>query len=184
MIVSKGKFAQMVGRSAGAVSQWIAAGKLHGPALIGKGRAAQIDAEIAAAQLGYTLDLGQQLAQTAPLLPALPDGEESQDDQRRRLKIRAEREELALELERAAALEKSGAWMATAEAEAAWSAELASLRRAVESWLVTDAAEACLTLASRGGADRRAFAVALRQGWDALCGRLSSAPADESGGAP
>ena len=181
MLVSKGKFAEMVGRTPAAVSQWIAAGKLSGAALVGEGRYAQIDVEVAQQQLGITLDLGQQLAQATPLLAnagliatpaAMPPAVTS--DQERLLKARADREELARSKDEAEALTLRGAWMVTAEAEAAWSAQLARIIQAMESWLVTTAAGTCAGIAAGpDAASPRAYAVALRQSFESLCARLS-----------
>ena len=58
-IVRKGEFAQLRGVSAGRVSQWIAEGKIHGPAIVGEGRSAMIDASVAVAQLRDSLDVNQ-----------------------------------------------------------------------------------------------------------------------------
>ena len=181
MLVSKGKFAEMVGRTPAAVSQWIAAGKLSGPALVGEGRFAQIDVEVAQQQLGITLDLGQQLAQPAPILAstvaaapagAVPPAEIR--DQERLLKAKADREELARAREFAESETLRGAWMVTAEAEAVWSEQLARLQQAMESWLVTTAANECAAIAATAeSASPRPYAVALRRGFEALCARLS-----------
>ncbi len=184
MLVSKGKFAELVGRTPAAVSQWIAAGKLSGAALVGEGRYAQVDVEVALQQLGITLDLGQQLAQAAPLLAnaapavpavaAAPGAPAVTSDQERLLKARADREELARAKDEAEARALTGEWMVTAEAEAAWSAQLARLVQAMESWLVTTAAGTCAGIAAGpDAASPRAYAVALRQGFEALCARLS-----------
>ena len=198
MLVSKGKFAEMVGRTPAAVSQWIAGGKLSGAALVGEGRFAQVNVEVALQQLGITLDLGQQLAQSAPILSgatipapaAAPASAEPSlfsqpqqlppapvpvdDDQRRLLAARADREELARAKDIAAAKERDGEWMVTAEAEEAWSAQLARIVQAMESWLVTSAATRCASIAASDEAKTpRAYAVALRQGFERLCARLS-----------
>ncbi len=186
MLVSKSKFAEMVGRTPARVSQWVTEGKLSG-ALVGAGRAAQIDVDVALAQLGLTLDLSQQLALAAPILAAapmpsaaLPLDPVAQNDQQRLLKAKADREELARAREQAEAEELSGNWLVTADAEAVWTAELTRLRATIESWLGSDAAAACRALAASGTADERAFAVALRKGFTDLCARLSA----EAGAAP
>ena len=59
--VSKSQFAAMIGVSRGRVSQWLRAGKIDGAALIGEGRAARIDVDLARRQLDARLDLGQRL---------------------------------------------------------------------------------------------------------------------------
>lgn len=206
MLVSKGKFAEMVGRTPAAVSQWIAGGKLSGAALVGEGRFAQVNVEVALQQLGITLDLGQQLAQSAPILsgatlpapapaaapmaaepslfsqPQLPPAPaQVDDDQRRLLAARADREELARAKDIAAAKERDGEWMVTAKAEEAWSAQLARIVQAMESWLVTSAATRCASIAASDEAKTpRAYAVALRQGFERLCARLSKEAAGDA----
>lgn len=59
MIVSKGEFARRRNVSAARVSQWIGEGKIHGPAIVGEGRGAQLDEEIACRQLEQRLDIDQ-----------------------------------------------------------------------------------------------------------------------------
>jgi hypothetical protein len=60
--ISKGEFARRRNVSAARVSQWIAQGKIHGPAIVGEGRRARIDERVACAQLDRALDTGQRLA--------------------------------------------------------------------------------------------------------------------------
>lgn len=59
MIVSKGEFARRRHVSAARVSQWISEGKIHGPAIVGEGRGAQLDEEVACQQLEQRLDIDQ-----------------------------------------------------------------------------------------------------------------------------
>jgi phage terminase large subunit GpA-like protein len=59
--VTKAEFASLVGVSRGRVSQWLRAGKIDGAAIVGEGRDARIDAELAKRQLDARLDLGQRL---------------------------------------------------------------------------------------------------------------------------
>ena len=61
-IVTKTEYAAYRGVTPGAVSQWLTAGKIHGPALVGIGRTAKIDVTVADQQLAASLDLGQQFA--------------------------------------------------------------------------------------------------------------------------
>jgi hypothetical protein len=68
-IVTKSQFAELVKRDPAFVSRAIASGKIHGEALIGEGSRARIVVAVALSQLGKSLDLGQQLAQQAPILP-------------------------------------------------------------------------------------------------------------------
>ncbi len=58
-IVRKSAFASLRGVTPGRVSQWIAEGKIHGPAIVGEGRSAMIDASVAVAQLRNSLDVNQ-----------------------------------------------------------------------------------------------------------------------------
>ena len=58
-IVRKSEFAALRGVSAGRVSQWIAEGKISGPALVGEGRSAQINVAVATQQLRASLDISQ-----------------------------------------------------------------------------------------------------------------------------
>jgi len=60
-IVTKGQFAELIGVSAGRVSQMIAEGKIGPEALDGEGRSAKIRVETARAQLRERTDLGQRL---------------------------------------------------------------------------------------------------------------------------
>ncbi len=69
--VSKGVFAAMIGVSPGRVSQYIAAGQIHGLAIEGEGRSAVIVVDVAMQQLGKSLDMVQRLAQSTGLQPSL-----------------------------------------------------------------------------------------------------------------
>jgi hypothetical protein len=68
-IVSKAEFAGLVKRDPAFVSRAISQGRIHGDALVGEGRGARIRVAAALQQLGRSLDLGQQMAQAAPILP-------------------------------------------------------------------------------------------------------------------
>lgn len=59
MLMSKGEFAAHMGVTPGRVSQWIGEGKISGKALVGEGRSARVDAELAAAQVSARRDPGQ-----------------------------------------------------------------------------------------------------------------------------
>lgn len=66
-VVPKSEFARLLSITPGRVSQYIAEGKLHGPALAGEGRSAQIVVEVAREQLRQRLDhrrLGTALGST------------------------------------------------------------------------------------------------------------------------
>ncbi|MEI6560382.1 MAG: hypothetical protein WCO00_18450 [Rhodospirillaceae bacterium] len=166
----------MVNRTPAAVSKWIREGKLHGPALVGDGRGAQIDVDVALGQLGVSLDLGQQLAQSQPVIgratTAPVEAAPLPDDQARLLKARADREELALQVDGARAAELEGRWMPTDDARDEWSRQLAELVQAVETWLVTGAASDVLAVAV-AGAGPREFGRVLRDGFRQLRQRLA-----------
>lgn len=185
--VQKGAFAKIIGKSPARVSQLIAEGVISGPALVGSGRLAKIVPSIAQRQLAARLDPVQQVAQGQPLasvarVPAddlfapQPAGQAAggTDDQTRYLKARADKAES--EARRAAAEDAAaeGRWMVTADAEAAWAAELARLVQSVETWLVTGAADAVAAL-ERPTA--REVGQVLRAGFNELRARLAAAAA-------
>lgn len=61
-VVTKSEFAALTGVTCGRVSQWIAAKKIDGDALVGRGHRARIRVDVATAQLKRTLDVDQRLA--------------------------------------------------------------------------------------------------------------------------
>lgn len=86
-ILAKGKFASMVGLSAGRISQMIASGQISPAALVGEGRSAKINVERAMVDLATSLDVSQRLGNGAGTklakpksiaapLPDLLDGDE------------------------------------------------------------------------------------------------------------
>lgn len=58
-VVTKGEFARRCNVTPARVSQWLAAGKIDGDAIVGEGRGAQINVELAQAQLRQRLDVDQ-----------------------------------------------------------------------------------------------------------------------------
>jgi len=56
-LVKKSTFAALRGVTPGRVSQWLAKGKISGPAIVGEGPSAKIDVDIATAQLRERLDV-------------------------------------------------------------------------------------------------------------------------------
>jgi hypothetical protein len=60
-IVSKSEFARLSNVTPGRVTQWITERKIHGDAIVGEGRAAQIHVARARAQLRLHLDIGQRM---------------------------------------------------------------------------------------------------------------------------
>lgn len=62
MLISKAEFARRRDVSPARVSQWISEGKISGAAIVGEGRFAQIDEQIACGQLNVKLDIDQRLS--------------------------------------------------------------------------------------------------------------------------
>jgi hypothetical protein len=132
-ILSKSAFAVHRGVGTGAVSNWIARGKLSGAALTGDGR---INVEEADRQLGITVDPGR----GAPPAPdAAPPGPEADDVttslarvrlQGETLRVAAQERQKARE-EREEALER-GELLPAAEARRIWNAELDALLADIE----------------------------------------------------
>ncbi len=139
LIVSKSEYARMRGRSPAALSHWIREGKLTPPALIGSGRTARIDVKLADEQLATTLDIGQQLAQPAPV--AANGGGLPLDDQARLRRAKVEREEIEARMARAREERELGRWLLAAEAEKAWRRELVDLLAGFELFLTSLAAD-------------------------------------------
>ncbi|MQX37889.1 hypothetical protein [Roseospira navarrensis] len=191
--VTKGEFAQMIGRAPSAISNWIAAGTLSGAALAGEGRSARVVVPEALRQLGMKLDVRQQMAQARPIetrtgtSPAVTRGAVA-DAQERLAAAKAEREELALMRERAEARARNGDWLPTAQARSEFAGVLHQVIRTTEVWLQVEAPQAVLAslipddvdaLAERLGTsaatvrgvlaalgvDQRALGVTLRDGY-------------------
>lgn len=59
LILSKGEAARELNVSPGRVSQYIAEGKIYGAAIVGEGRSAKINVDLARQQLRSSLDIGQ-----------------------------------------------------------------------------------------------------------------------------
>ena len=59
MLVKKSTFAALRGVTPGRVSQWVAKGQIGGAAIVGEGQRAQIDVDLATAQLRERLDPNQ-----------------------------------------------------------------------------------------------------------------------------
>lgn len=189
-LVSKSKFAEMQGVTAGRVSQWIAEGKLSA-ALVGEGRYAQIDADKAVELLRGSLDVGQVLGQGRPLpsaasalplerqppassdappprapspAPSLPTGN---DDAARIQRAKAEQAEISAERDRRRINEERGLYVLAASAAAEFRKSLGALVAAVESWatdsLATQLATAFADAAAEGRVlDKRAIAILVR----------------------
>ncbi len=61
-ILTKTDYAAYRGVTPAALSQWLSKGRLSGAAIVGQGRNARINVQVADQQLMHTLDLGQQFA--------------------------------------------------------------------------------------------------------------------------
>lgn len=166
-VLSKSAYAERRGVHKSAVSHWIRQGRLHGPALTGRGRGARIVVEAADRQLAEGLDPTQQLANGKPA----PAGAEGDADtaasapvashQDRYQKARADQAEVEAERSRRRIAAEQGLYTETAAAREAWARELGELLTATELWL----AEAAEAVAVATGADRRAVAVVLKREW-------------------
>lgn len=126
-IVTKGEFAKLMNVSAGRVSQWINEGKLKKRSLVGAGRSAKINVELARADLRETLDISQRLGNgldTKLESDAAPEVEStvsvprslSTDEQIKAEKLKASRlQNERLEAERRA---RAGEYIKTEDAQA------------------------------------------------------------------
>jgi hypothetical protein len=120
-IVSKTDFARLKNVSPARVSQWISGGKIDGKALVGEGRNARVDVEIASEQLRSRLDLSQSvgnglgtrldtaqvppdlLRQGADAAPATAPRDSSIEEQFKRERLEGERRKNRREAEEEAA---------------------------------------------------------------------------------
>lgn len=161
--VSKGDFATLRGVSAARVSQWISAGKLFGPALVGEGIRAKINLEVATEQLG-ALDPVQVQAQRQT-----PAGAALSDEDRRIRAAKAEQAELDLRQKRRAEQEQLGVYCRTEDVQRAWTRELTELLLGIENWLP----DLAMALKGEFGIDRKLVTVALRREFRAFRQRRS-----------
>lgn len=185
-LVSKSDYARMRNRSPGAVSKWIETGKLKPPALVGAGRQAKVNVAEADRMLADTLDLGQQLAQPAPVLltaaaaaaappaaaPAVPL--ELDDDRRRQLKARADREEADAAEAIRKARENDGQWLHREAAGRAWARVLTMVIGEFEG-LVPELAE---RLAQLCRADEKDLTIVIRDAFRARRARIAQQAAE------
>ena len=133
--VTKGQLAAIAGVSPGRVSQWISEGKIHGEALIGEGRAAQINLDIAQSQLGLTLDFDQRQAQSlAKQQPVAPNVTITPEQQRIHA-VKAETAEIELRRLQREELEQQGILIRADQARQTWGRELSDLVAAIDQWL-------------------------------------------------
>ncbi len=173
-IVTKGEYARMRNRTPGAVSHWIRQGKLHGPALVGRGRTARIVVEEADRQLADLLDLGQQYAQERPITLALaPHAQERPDDddgedaqtagagshQAAYYEARARKQQAEAALAEAKLQAQEGRWLDREAHEAASARVLAELMQMIDE-LPSRVGE---PVAAELGVEARALVLALRR---------------------
>ena len=105
-VVTKGKFAALAGVTPGRLSQWIAAGQIHGKALVGRGHRARIRVSVAQEQLKRTLDPIQHLGANGRARLGSEVGNGIEGSVEREIKLQRLRQ---LELSNARAREESAA---------------------------------------------------------------------------
>ncbi len=106
--VTKSEFAGLIGVSRGRVSQMLAARQIDGDAIVGEGRSARINVEVARRQLDARLDLGQRLGANGR---ARLDAESSDPTDAAIKRQRLAQLELANEKARAEAAASSGRYV-------------------------------------------------------------------------
>jgi hypothetical protein len=157
--VTKGQFATIRGVSPGRVSQWIAEKKIHGEALIGEGRNAQINLDVALEQLGATLDFDQQQAQALAKPASVAPAATITPEQQRIAAVKAETAEIELRQLRRRELEQQGVLIRASEARQVFGRELSELITATEQQFLPEAAE---TVGRQLGIDHKAVTTVLR----------------------
>lgn len=126
-LVTKGQAAELLNVTAGRVSQYIKEGKIFGDAIVGQGRNASIDINLARQQLGRTLDPVQLSAQARPTPAASQpaagtyDMPPLNDAQQRTLLARAEQAEIAARRAKREEEAQKGVYMLTEDAVREWS---------------------------------------------------------------
>lgn len=197
-VVTKGAYAAHRGVSPGRVSQWVAAGLLA-DALVGEGRAAQIDVERADAALRRSLDVAQVMGQgrtlppppaAAPVVAAAPAAPGpllpvADDDAARMQRAKANSAEMTAERQRRELLEERGVYVRAAEARNAFSRALAGWVSATETFLATELATALAEAVSEAHAqgrvlDRRSLAILLRTRFAAFRTKKAEAAAEQA----
>jgi hypothetical protein len=166
-VVTKKEFAEMVGRSQGAISKWIKNGTISSSALVGFGVRAKINVDKAKKQLGINLDVGQQMGQGSPVL--LEDDNVASiehhavvpvdNDARRYAKLKADTLEMDVEKKRRLMMEQQGYWVLRSQVESAFRKEFVGLIDSFEVFLgdVSD------NLSSKFGGSAKDYTVILRE---------------------
>lgn len=188
-IVDKGRFAQMIGRSPGRVSQLIAAGALDAALVDATGRTvprsdrkAKIHVQTARRLLGLILHPGQQMAQERPILPQagntpsdpppssappailVSPPSEAEETALRYQRAKAEKAEQDAAKGRADARAREGHWVVASEASAAFARQMKEFIGRVDGALPTLAEH----LAQELSIDAREATVLLRAWWRAM----------------
>lgn len=181
-IVTKADYARLRGRSGAAVSQWIAGGKLRAPALVGEGAAQRVDVALADQQLGFGLDVGQQLAQAAPILPGIAATASVPDDdlQKRLLQNRLAQADIDLTQRQLKVKAETGQWVTRASLEIAVRREVGGLLQGIDAWLPGLAAD----LAAEMAIDPATLAIALRNRWRTFRADAARRRADHAAALP
>lgn len=183
MLVTQARFAEIVGRSGGRVSQWISEGRLGGEALVMTAEGRMIDSDIARQQLAGTLDVVQQAALARPILAddeAPLERAEIDPDQRRMLKARADEAETRAQRSRLDLMAQSGQWIEAAAVDRTWRRGMADLLNRIEAEFPA-VGEA---IAAELHGDARSATVALRHAWRALRAKLAAEAAQRRDAPP
>jgi hypothetical protein len=175
--VSKAEFAELMGVTRQRVSQWLGARQIDGAALIGEGRGARINVELARRQLDARLDLGQRLGANgkAKLDGASPDPTDAAIKAERLRQLRQFNERAAEE-----AAVRSGAHVLAADARR----ELGRLAGRLVSAFEGALPELASAVAAAGPISQRDALHALRGAWLSARGRLAGVEAEAAIAAP
>ncbi len=175
--VTKSEFAELIGVSRGRVSQMLAARQIDGDAIVGEGRSARINVEVARAQLDARLDLGQRLGANGrvKLGGASSDPTEAAIKRQRLAAL-----ELANERARAEAAARSGHYV---EADG-MRQELGRVAGRLVAGFEGSLPELAAAIASQSSMSQRDALHVLRTAWRAIRTRLSGAEAEAAAQEP
>ncbi len=169
--VTKSEFAELIGVSRGRVSQMLAARQIDGDAIVGEGRSARINVEVARRQLDARLDLGQRLGANGR---ARLDGETSDPTDAAIKRQRLAQLELANERARAEAAASSGRYV---EADAARQ-EMGKIAGRLVAAFEGALPELASAVAASSSLPQREVLHLLRGSWRAIRARLSGTEAE------
>jgi hypothetical protein len=184
-IVTKGRFAELSGVSAGRVSQWIAEGRIPVSAMVGEGRSARIRVDEARAALDRSLDLTQRfgangrvrLSDDPPAPAALPLVAGLDEQIRRELLEQRKIETRRMMREEALS---AGTLVASQEVAKATDRIVGRMLTAIDQAIVEMAA----TLAAEFTMPKRDLELALRRVWREQRGRQAEGFAAEAAAIP